>query len=688
MRALLLLLTTLAATLLPAMAANPAPRPNFLFLYTDDQRHDALSVVQREQGARGRFPWFRTPHMDRLAAEGVRFRNAFVVNALCAPSRAVFLTGRYNHHNGVASNFRPFPATNLTHATLLRAAGYTTAYIGKWHMDNQRERPGFDHHASYLGHARYTDPPFILDGRDTPTKGWIDDLSTDYAIQFLQRQQGSPKPWSLIVGFKAPHGPFDPPARARDRFAGERARTVPSLHGSTPYQRAADQARAAATPPPNPDDTVPINLNYFRCVSAIDDCLGRLLDALDTLGFASNTVVIYTSDNGFYLGEHGLGDKRSAYDESLRIPFLVRYPALGPAARGRVVDDMVLNLDLAQTLLDFAGVPAPAAMQGRSWRPLLTGPAPGWRQAWFYEYFAERQKGARIPDITAVRTASAKLIRYPGHEDWTELFDLAADPYELRNLHRDPARAGLRRELEALHEQLAREVGYRVPDYTDRPDWWGKPGGPDWKETDPPPLRLSYDFTRGQDGRAVDRSGLDNHGAFHQAGQGPGRDGHSALRLSGHGHVTVPKSPSLNPANRAWTVEVIARAEKPDGVLLARGGKTHGYALWLQDGRPGFTVVAESKATRVQAPEPLPPDAWTTLAGEITADGKIQLSLNGRVAASAPLPRLIGGDPNDGMELGTDLGSPIVNPPLPLFTGWIESVRITAGPVKGNSTTP
>src|SRR6185369_16022864 len=165
-----LTLLLLLALILPSartLAAAPA-RPNFLFIYTDDQRYDAMGVVQQEQGDRARFPWFKTPNMDRLANEGVRFRNAFVVNSLCAPSRAVFLTGRYNHFNGIASNFRPFPTTNVTHATLLRANGYTTAYIGKWHMDSQRERPGFDHHYTFIGHARYVDPLFIVDGKDTP----------------------------------------------------------------------------------------------------------------------------------------------------------------------------------------------------------------------------------------------------------------------------------------------------------------------------------------------------------------------------------------------------------------------------------------------------------------------------------------------------------------------------------------
>jgi len=661
----------LSATLLLSNA-KAAERPNFLFIYTDDQRYDALSVVQQEHGARGRFPWFKTPHMDRLASEGVRFRNAFVVNSLCAPSRAVNLTGRYNHLNGVASNFRPFPANSVTHATLLRAAGYTTAYVGKWHMDSQRERPGFDYHASFIGHARYVDPLFIVDGKDTPTKGWIDDLSTDYAIEFMKRQQGVGKPWSLVVGFKSPHGPFDPPARARDRFAGEQARVVPNLAAPAPYMGAAAKRRAA------PDAaTVPVNLGYFRCISAVDDCLGRLLDALDRFGFTSNTVVIYTSDNGYYLGEHGLGDKRSGYDESLLVPFLVRYPALGAAARGRVVDEMVLNLDLAQTLLDFAGVAAPKEMQGRSWRPLLTGPVREWRQSWFYEYFAEKQAGARVPDITAVRTTDAKLIRYPGHEDWTELFNLKADPYETKNLYLDPAHAALRSRLEAEHTRLAKEVDYRVPDYTDRPEWWGKPGGPDWKPDAMPALRLHYDFQKLEDNRVTDLSGRNNHGTAHQAALAEGRDGHQALRLDGDGYIEVPKSQSLNPARSPWRVEVVAKPEKPDGILLARGGKSQGYALWLKEGRPAFTVVVANKPVTVEAREQW--SDWTTLTGVITADHQVQLRVNGQLAATAPLPELIAKDPNDGMQIGADLGSPVLEPAPPKFAGWIESVRISSG---------
>ncbi|MCU0913502.1 MAG: sulfatase-like hydrolase/transferase [Planctomycetes bacterium] len=663
----------LFSALLCASIVQAAPRPNLLFIYTDDQRYDAFSVVQKEQGDQGRFPWFRTPSMDRLAADGVRFRNAFVVCSLCAPSRAVNLTGRYNHLNGIASNFRPFPVDSVTHASLLRAAGYTTAYIGKWHMDSQRERPGFDYHWSFVAHARYWDPVFLVNGKDTPTKGWVDDISTDYAIEFLKGQKESAKPWLLVVGFKSPHGPFEPALRAKERFAGEQARAVPNLNTPVPYLGSAGRNRADGPAAA----TVPVNLDYFRCISSADDCLGRLLDALDELGLAQNTIVIYTSDNGYYLGEHGLGDKRSAYDESLRVPFIVRDPTLGTAARGRVVNDMVLNLDLAQTLLDFAGVPAPADMQGRSWRPLLTGGRIPWRPSWFYEYFAENQKNSRVPDITAVRTAAAKLIKYPGHEDWSELFDLKNDPYETRNLWLDPGSASLRTTLAAEHDRLAQEVGYRVPDYVDRPPGWGTPAWPAAKPDTTPGLRLHFDFTGPDGSRARDLSGQDNHGQVHNAVLGEGRSGKQALRLQGDGWIEVPKSASLDPTDSAWTVEVTFQPEKPDGVLLARGGRSHGYALGLKEGRPVFTVVTGGKATTVESKEAV--TDWSTAVGTITAERKATLRVEGRLVAEALLPSFLEQNPNEDMQIGADLGSPVVEPAGPKFSGWIEQVRIFRG---------
>ena len=464
------LLTTLGLLIL---VINPAPsladaeqgaasnRPNFLFIITDDQRFDALGVVQREQGERARFPWFRTPNMDRLAKEGLRFRNAFVVNSLCSPSRANFLTGQYNHQNGVVNNHTPFPPENITHATLLRQSGYTTAYFGKWHCDGQKERPGFEQVASYVGQGRFIDCPFLVNGAQTPTTGWVDDVTTDFAIEFLKKQKDSDKPFNAVVGFKSPHGPRVPPERAAKRFAGEVARPVPNLDAAAPYRQVKEQ-------PANRRQRAMAGakgfLDYFRTVSAIDDCLGRLLDALDELKLADNTVVVFTSDNGYYLGEHGLSDKRSAYEESLRIPLLVRYPKrIKP---GLTNDAMVLNIDYAPTVLQLAGVEVPKDMQGQSWLPLFEHRTDGWRESFVYEYFYENRYD--IPTIVATRTATVKLIIYPGQEKWTELYDLSEDPYETKNLATDPAHAERLKRMRELHESELKRVGYHVPAYADK----------------------------------------------------------------------------------------------------------------------------------------------------------------------------------------------------------------------------
>jgi arylsulfatase A-like enzyme len=235
--------------------------------------------------------------------------------------------------------------------------------------------------------------------------------------------------------------------------------------GARPPYRSSVAQGAKQPARPGPAGNADRLRNYFRVIAGVDDNLGRILKTLDELNLADNTVVIYTSDNGFYLGEHGLGDKRSAYDESMRIPFLVRYPRLG--VKGKTVDEMVLNIDVATTLLDFAGLTVPSEMQGRSWRPLLTGNRGEWRQAFFYEYFFERNFAT--PTVLAVRTASAKLIKYPGHDDWSELFDLQADPYEMKNQANDPAHKKLR---EAMEEEFAKQqkaAGFKVPDYADKP---------------------------------------------------------------------------------------------------------------------------------------------------------------------------------------------------------------------------
>ena len=257
-----------------AVLAGPvraAPRPNFVVLLTDDQRWDAMGTMQRELGAAGRLPWLAdaTPNMDRLATEGVRFRNAFVVSSLCSPSRAAFLTGTYNHINGVANNHTPFPTANTTFASLLRAAGYRTGYFGKWHMGSQRDRPGFAEHASYVGQGQYRDASFLVNGVMTRTVGWVDDVSTDYAIDFINCRARAP--FALVLGFKSPHVPLTPPPRLATVFQDVALNVPGNATSFAPYD-----------PTPTPSVTSPANVrNYSRTIVGVDENIGRVLATLE-----------------------------------------------------------------------------------------------------------------------------------------------------------------------------------------------------------------------------------------------------------------------------------------------------------------------------------------------------------------------------------------------------------------------
>lgn len=652
-------------------AAAAADRPNLVFVFADDQRYDAMSCVQKEQGEKGRFPWLKTPNMDRLAAGGVRFRNAFVVNSLCSPSRACFLTGKYSHANGIWNNTTPFPKDSVTHATLLKAAGYTTGYVGKWHMGNgQADRPGFDWFASFTGQGTYEAAKFLVNGELESKPGWVDDQSTDYAIDFIKANKD--RPFSLVVGFKATHGPFDPPARWKDQYQGEQARRSPN-YGLKPGFN--PDLTAAKLPD---GDKVPVNLGYMRCVSALDENLGRLLDTLDSLKLTDNTLVVYSSDNGFYHGEHSLADKRSAYEESLRIPFIVRYPKLVKKAGTR--DALVLNVDLAPTFLDLAGVPVPKEMHGRSWKPLLTDEtADGWRQSFLYTYFYEpgganaatnrNPGGYNTPTHTAVRTRTAKLIRYEGHPDWTEVFDLAADPYETKNLATDPKHAEVRKALEAEHARLVKELAYKVPSNVPAPGA-AAPAAAVKKDG----YVLDYDFAKS--GEAKDRSGARNDGAV----QGGVKAADGTLGFDGTGAISVGKSDSLSIAGTPFLFEVKVKLDgtNKNGVLIARGGAATGACVHFADGRPVFTVVQNGMAFTAAGKTDVS-GKWATVLAAATADNAV-LYVDGKPDAEVKLPGLMARDPNDGLSIGADVGSPVAGKASEgKLVGHLERVRVYRG---------
>ena len=285
-------------------------------------------------------------------------------------------------------------------------------------------------------------------------------MTTEYAANFIKANKD--KPFLMILGLKTCHGPFTPPPRHEKAYEGALARNVPNYGVPAIYAPAGPNgAKGKQTDAKE----VPTNLGMFRGINGVDDNVGKLLKTLDELGLTEDTVFVFSSDNGYYLGEHNLGDKRTAYEEALRIPMLVRYPRAVKA--GRTDDRMVLNIDPAATFLDLAGQPVPAAMHGRSWKPILEEKSADWRESFFYCYFYE--KGFGSPLTTAVRTADAKLIKYPGHEEWTEVFDLKADPYELKNLAADPAYSALRTRLEAEYAKQAKAIDFKIPEFADKP---------------------------------------------------------------------------------------------------------------------------------------------------------------------------------------------------------------------------
>ena len=443
-----------------ATANTTSQRPNILFIITDDQRYDAVGVVQREEGERSRWPWFKTPNMDRLASEGARFRNAFVVHSLCSPSRATFLTSRYSHETGVIANDSPMPLNVTSWATELAKAGYATAYFGKWHMGKQVERPGFATFASFIGQGVYDNCEFNVDGKMIKSSGWVDDITTDYAIHFLESHQSGGSPFAAVVGYKSPHDPRKPAARHAKDYADETLRRPVNDVERSPAPFIDVYLGGKPRKPYDPKEAD--HLNYFRCLEGVDDNVGRLLDALDRLHLTEDTFICFVGDNGFYLGEHGLGDKRTVYEESLRIPMIVRYPRMVKA--GTLIDATALNLDFAPTLLDLAGVPTPPPMRGRSWRPLFAGTTPS---DWRTEFLCENFRDPVYPKVTfplvGLRTNEMKYVEYPEHPEWQQLFDLDRDHYEMNNLATDPASASALAKMREELENQKQATGFKWP---------------------------------------------------------------------------------------------------------------------------------------------------------------------------------------------------------------------------------
>ncbi len=489
MKRFLALISTCLLPLGLALGQSAASRPNILFIMSDDHAAHAISAY----GSRVN----QTPNMDRLAKGGMRFENCFAVNSICSPSRATILTGKYSHLNGVPT-FNRFDGSQPTVAKYLQAAGYYTGMIGKWHLGS--EPTGFDKWSVLPGQGAYFDPAFLeAEGRRV-IKGYVSDIITDLSLDFIKNRPKD-KPFFLMCHHKAPHRSWEPDAKHRAMFAGKQIPEPATLRDD--YAARTDAIRECRQKvfedlnrrdlklePPAGLKGAALNewlnvkptevetevngkkqkltgetLNawkyqrymqdYLACIQSVDDNVGRLLDWLDQNGLAKNTVVIYTSDQGFFLGDHGLYDKRFMYEESVKMPFLVRWP--GVIKPGSVQEAMAINPDFAPTFMDLAGLRTPADMQGRSLAPLFKGQRPAdWRTSWYYRYYHDPGDHNTRAHY-GVRTDTHKLMYFWKKNQW-EMYDLVKDPDELHNLYNDPAQKDQVAKLKTELYRLKKEV--------------------------------------------------------------------------------------------------------------------------------------------------------------------------------------------------------------------------------------
>lgn len=464
---------SVVATAALAMFSGVSPaadrHPNVLFILCDDIRWNAMSCAGH--------PYLKTPNIDRIAHEGVRFENMFCTTSLCSPSRASILSGLYAHTHGVVNNFTEYPTNFTSFPMRLQAAGYDTAYIGKWHMgeNNDAPRPGFNWFITHKGQGKYFGTEFNINGlrHETP-KGYYTHTVTEMALDWLQRPRDG-KPWLMMIGHKAPHSFYIPepkysntfnrievkyPATAfhlddKPAWMRERLYTWHGIYGPLfEWRRNFPDDRPGAV-----KDFERMVHAYWGTILSVDDSVGRLYRFLEETKQLDNTIIVFMGDNGLLEGEHGMVDKRAAQEPSMRIPLLVRYPGL---PKGRVIAQQALTLDIAPSLLELCGAPPLPNIHGRSWVKLVREGDPAWRQAWFYEYNYEQQF-PYTPNVRALRTDEWKYIHYP-HGDGSadrhlaELYNLKNDPEEDHNLIADPQCARKVAELQAELAQLMRET--------------------------------------------------------------------------------------------------------------------------------------------------------------------------------------------------------------------------------------
>ena len=471
-RSSLLLFALLVGATVQVFGAGPR-KPNVLFILTDDQRWDTLGLAGNKN--------LKTPNMDRIGQEGVYFKNTFCTTSLCSPSRASILSGVYAHTHGVRDNFTEYPTSFKSFPMALQAAGYATAYIGKWHMGegNDSPRPGFDWFVTHKGQGQYFDNELNFNGQKRElVKGYYTNVVTDLAEDWLNGRSPD-QPWMLMIGHKAPHSFYTPEPKYAHAFDGVRV-AYPETAGMLDDKPSWIKERLYTWhgiygplfewrkifPDDSPGavkDFEAMTHAYWATLLSVDDSVGRLYELLKKRGELDNTIIVFMGDNGLLNGEDGMVDKRTMHEPSIRLPLMVRYPGLTPSSQPKVVAQQVLTIDMAPSLLELCGVAPVKGTQGKSWVKLVQKGDPAWRTSWFYEYNYEKQF-PYTPNVRGVRTEQWKYIHYPtgdGLPDkhMAELYNIEFDPGERRNLIGDPKYAPVVRNLQAELAKLMKASG-------------------------------------------------------------------------------------------------------------------------------------------------------------------------------------------------------------------------------------
>ena len=641
-----------------AIAQEKDTRPNILFIFSDDHAYQSISAYDSIVN--------KTPNLDRIANEGMRFDRAFVTNSICGPSRAVVLTGKYGHLNGFVRNGNTFNGHQQTVSKLLQKSGYETAVIGKWHLKSTPV--GFDYYHVLIGQGPYYNPPMKTTDGPVNHVGYTTEIITDQTLKYLKQRRDPDKPFFLMYQHKAPHRNWQPGPNEINNYNNEtipepitlfddyKGRTSAARNQEMTVKEHLTRFDLKLDPPRNltPEqlkvwndaydeknaELEKLNLegddlirwkyqryvkDYLRCIDSVDKNVGRVLDYLEESGLAENTIVIYTSDQGWYLGEHGWYDKRWMYEESFRTPLMVRWP--GKIKPGTVNTDMVMNLDFAQTFLDIAGADQPDDMQGASMKPVFEGNTPDdWRKSVYYHYY-EFPGAHSVAKHNGVRTERYKLINFYENKEW-ELFDLKEDPNELNSVYDDPDYADIKKDLEVELQRLQefyKDDGTIVNFGADRAKLY--------------PTELVRRFRFGE----FDNIERSPYGAAVLC------DGKKPL-------FQIPSTGKFSPDFKPITLGGFINPTAADGVIAAQGGQAMGYTMRLKDGNLLFSVRSEGQLFTAVGPA-IELNEWTHVIAVLDRNAKLAFIVNGKKIKTDVKAVFISSAPADGFTLGIDGGS-------------------------------